>query len=166
MRIGSGSSRPLGSKIAAILLGCANLVGQAPPPVKSATPLKTAGVSIQGILAGPDGIPLQLDATQLLMTRVFAIPVPKDEERAVKVTMRAEDLNRFHAQPDGQGRFRLRINRAEVPKDKKLRLLLMLPVSGSGLQGLRKDDRDILIDLATAPANLNLGKVTVGSTQP
>ena len=151
--------------MAVILLACANLAAQTSPPAKGTALPKPAGVLIQGVLSGSDGVPLQLDGTQLMLTFVFAIPVTKEEERSPSVSLRAEDLNRFRAQPDGQGRFRLRINRKDVPKDRKVRLLVMLPASGSGMQSLQKGGQDILIDIAAAPVNLNLGKVTIGSLQ-
>ncbi len=150
-----------GRAAAITLLALANLLAQ---PAKSKAPAKTAVVVIQGTLAGPDGVPLQLDATQLLMTFVFALPVPKEEEQSANIALRAEELNRFRAKPDEHGRFQLRVNRKDVPKGQQLRLLLMLPMSGAGMQTLMKDGQNILIDILTSPSNLNLGKVIVGST--
>ena len=148
--------------VAITLLMLANLLAQ---PAKSKSPAKTVAVVIQGTLTGPDGVPLQLESAQLQATSVFAMLVPMDEEPSASVNVRSEDLDRFHALPDAQGHFRLRINRADVPKDQKLRLMLKLPVSGDWIKRLKKGGLDILIDIATAPPNLDLGEIVIGSAR-
>lgn len=163
MRTGNGNSAGLCAFALGLLLA-SPLAPQANPPVKGAA--RPAITVIQGVLAGSDGVALHEDALTLQLTAIFAIPVTKDEEQSASVTVTAEAMNRFSAHPDEQGRFVLRIKRAEVPQGQKMRLLLLMPVGGGGLQSLKKNDANILIDIATAPASVNLGKIVIGSGRP
>lgn len=95
---------------------------------------KSGSFVIRGVLAGHDGVPLEQPSPSISVT---AYPVSKDQERSSAIN----------------------IQRQDVPKVQKLRLIVQVEAAPLRLQ---KDGKDILIDAATAPAIMSLGKVTIG----
>jgi hypothetical protein len=110
-------------------------------------------VTITGTLLG-------ISNTQLFAPQVIPVPVTDEKEDATKFELTDEALNKYSAQVDQNGRFRLKLDRNYMATGKKLMILVLFP-DNRGLQPLKYKGKNVVLDIDDKTTTINLGRIVM-----
>jgi len=120
--------------------------------------IPSAAITIIGTISVPRKTQSIID----MPPRVIAAPVTSEKEDRVEYELSDEGLNKYSANLDPQGRFRLKVNRDYIA-GRKLVLLILLWDDNRGLMPLKYQGKNVVFDIDDKTTIINLGKIAVGN---
>jgi len=125
---------------------------------KAALP-KSNTVIIRGVLLKQDKTPWA-SKPPFEMVLLTVAPVEGEGEKGTNVSISTESLNKHSAQPNAQGRFTIKVDRAALPAGKEFIVLSLIP-GIAGLQPLKLEGKPVSFKIDDKTTVINLGTIIV-----